>query len=81
MAVTAATRIKADYTSYGQSKYGAYCGHVPSKAQRPAQPQKRGSSQGVVVVVVVVMLTVMEVVNNIRIRIWDELRASIITKL
>ena len=81
MAVTAATRIKADYTSYGQSKYGAYCGHVPSKAQRPAQPQKRGSSQGVVVVVVVVMLTVMEVVNNIRIRIWDELRASIITNL
>ena len=83
MAVTAATRIKADYTSYGQSKYGAYCGHVPSKAQRPAQPQKRGSSQGVVVVVVVVvvMLTVMEVVNTIRIRRWDELRASIITKL
>ena len=38
---------------------------MPSKAQRPAQPQKRGSSQGVVVVVVVVvvMLTVMEVVS------------------
>ena len=35
-----------------RSKYGAYCGHVPSKAQQPAQPQKRGSSQGVVVVVV-----------------------------
>ena len=28
MAVTAATRIKADYTSYGQRKYGAYCGHA-----------------------------------------------------
>ena len=54
---------------------------VGDEGRRTGTDVGAGSRPGVVVVVVVVMLTVMEVVNNIRIRIWDELRASIITNL